>query len=143
MEEIQEIIYDWDVGAGDGGGWKIDGVQQRESVHPRGKRGGGGGLPEAISDGLGRVSVGQGSGTEERWVHVPCLLGPDLTRPHRPRRSRPPLWDPLSGCLGWSCPRGTIFKYIYNLILFFFWSFASIWFLISLDQIVVGIELKL
>lgn len=93
-------------GAGHGGRQKINGLQQRKDFHPRCKREHSKCLQEAVPVWFGRVSKITIAGDEKWWVHVPGLLGEELCGPHGPRRGWPPLRDPLSGCLGWSCARG-------------------------------------
>lgn len=104
------IIRMWDpTGAGECGGQEIDGVQQREGVHPQCGGEHGQGVQEAVPDRPGQLPPSKIKGDEERWLHVPCLPRQDLRRPHRPGWSWHSLRDPLSGCLGWSSPRGTSF----------------------------------
>lgn len=87
-------------GAGECGGQEIDGVQQREGVHPQCGGEHGQGVQEAIPDRPGQLPPSKIKGDEERWLHVPCLPRQDLRRPHRPGWSWHSLRDPLSGCLG-------------------------------------------
>lgn len=97
------VIYP---GARHGVRQKINGLQQRKDFHPRCKWEHSKCLQGAVPEWFGQVSHIKITGDEEWRVHVPGLLGKELCGPHRPRWGRPPLRDPLSGCLGWSCPRG-------------------------------------